>query len=154
MEGEELLNALKDEQIFPYEKMSIQERDFYLKILKSCKDISDSNIKSGDEGKCDLVYIHLIKYDNYVHANGYLSLGKMPYKENRCIDAKMYFKEDKITVKMNITRLCVYDSKKEYTVTDEFTLENNKIKRVSKYDYRRRKISDIIQNEEMKGRLK
>jgi len=154
VDRENLYNALTDEKIFPYEKMTIQERDFYLDILKNCKDISDSDIKSGDESKCDLIYMHLVKYDDYVHANGCLSIGKIPYKENRCMDAKLYFKGNKIIVKMDITRLCVYDDKKEYSVIDEFVVENNKIKRVSKYNYKRGLVSDTIENQKMKGRLK
>jgi len=70
------------------------------------------------------------------------------------MDAKLYFKGNKIIVKMDITRLCVYDDKKEYSVIDEFVVENNKIKRVSKYNYKRGLVSDTIENQKMKGRLK
>lgn len=153
MNKEELYKALIDEKIFPYEKMTIQERNYYLSIIKSCKDISDSDIKVDNNGKCELIYLHFIKYDNFIHVNGHVSLGKMPNKENRCLDAKIYFKENKIIVKMLITRLCVNDIRKEYEVVDEFTLENNEVKRVSKYNYKRGKSMDKIENDEMKGRL-
>ena len=81
-------------------------------------------------------------------------LGKIPNKENRCLDAKIYFKDSKIIVNMEITRLCVNDINKEYTVTDEFTYENNEVKRVSKYNYKRRKIMDNVEYKEMEGMLK
>lgn len=143
-----------DEKIFPYEKMTLEERNYYLSIIKSCKDISDSDKKVRFEGKCEIIYLHFIKHDDFIHVTGFLSLGKFPDKENRCMDAKIHFKENKIIVEMEIARLCVNDINKEYTVTDEFTLENNEVKRVSKYNYKRRKIMGNVENEEMKGRLK
>ena len=154
MNREELYNALMDEKIFPYEKMTIEERNYYLSIIKSCKDISDSDVKLGIDGKCEIIHLHFIKYDDFIHVNGHVSLGTFPNKENRCVDARIYFKDSKIIVKMEITRLCVNDIHKEYSVIDEFILENDEVKRVSKYDYKRRKITDSIENKQMKRRLK
>ena len=40
--------------------------NYYLSIIKSCKDISDSDQKVGLDGKCEIIYLHFIKYDNFI----------------------------------------------------------------------------------------
>ena len=91
---------------------------------------------------------------NEVNVNGIMHIGK----ENRCINATIFLKPNKIIVDSNITRLIENESGKVdakiYTVLDEFTIENDKIKRRSQYNYDMKSLYDEIENEEMKGKLK
>lgn len=146
----DLITGILDEQKFPYEGMSLEERNYYLNIIKNCKDISDTENKVGKISKCEILRLYFKKQDGIVNINGSLCIGN----ENRCINADIFFEKDSIVVDMLITRLCVQTEHKEYRVLDEFKLENDILKRRSQYNYNMKSIFDNIENEEMKGRLK
>lgn len=148
--SKDLLDTVLDEQRFPYEGMSREERNHYLNIIKNCKDISDSENKVDNKSKCEIVQLCFRRKDSIVNVNGSLSIGS----ENRCIDADIFFFKDSIVVNMLITRLRVQVEPKEYRVLDEFKLDNDILKRRSQYNYNMTSIFDNIENEEMKGRLK
>lgn len=142
------------ENYFPYQFMNVDERDFCLKILSNCKDISDSNYKVNGTSKCDIVEMRFKKENNIIHANGSLTIGDKDNQENRCVDADIFITKDNIIVDMLVTRLMVKDENKEYRVLDEFKLEDDVLKRRSFYTYDMKSIYDSIENDEMKGRLR
>lgn len=145
------IELILDEQIFPYEGMSLEERNYYLNIIRNCKDICDSENKVNLISKCEIVGLYFKKKDNNkINVNGSLKIGN----ENRCIDADIYVEKDSIIVDMLINRLCTKDTNKEYRVLDEFKIENDILKRRSQYNYNMISIFDNIENEEMKGRLR
>lgn len=154
MNNDEILEVILDEQKFPYGNMTLQERNYYLNILRNCKDICDSNNRVDETGSCELVSLNLEKQNNIVRINGFLSLGTEGKRENRWIEASMYLEPSRIVVDMRITRIGVNCVHKVYTVLDEFTLENDNLKRRSQYNYDMKNLYDNIENEEMKGRLK
>lgn len=139
-----------DEQKFPYENMSLEERNYFINILSNCKDICDSKYKVDNYSECEIVQLSLKKDGDVINANGFLCIGKNNI-ENRCIDANIYLNSNDILVEMQITRITSEDIV-EYTVFDKFTIENDILKRISKYE--NNEYSDIIENEEMKGKLK
>lgn len=142
--------AILDEQKFPYENMTLEERNYYLNILRDCKDICDSNNKVDSQSKCEIVQLNLKKNDRVINANGFLSIGS----EKRCIDANIFIGKKSIFVDMQITRLLLNGENDVYTVSDEFIVENDNLKRISQYNTNMQSIYDEIENEEMKGRLK
>lgn len=153
MTYEERLKIVLDEEKFPYEGMSIDERNYYLNIINHCKDICDSNFKIDGSSTCNIVEMRFIKNKKDIHVNGSLEVGDK-VKEYRCIDADIYIEKNRVIVDMVITRLCTKDKIKEYTVLDEFYIENDELKRRSFYNCDMKSIYSSIDNEEMKGRLK
>ena len=149
-----IVDIMLDEQNFPYENMSLEERNYYLNIIKNCKDICDSEHKIDGIAKCEIIRARLKKSLNEVNVDGIMRIGK----ENRCINANIFLRPNKIIVDSNITRLIENESGSVeatvYTVLDEFTIENNKLKRRSQYNYDMKSLYDEIENEEMKGKLK
>ena len=142
------------EQNFPYIDMSIDERDFCIKILSLCKDINDSNYKVDNNGKCEIVQMYFKKQGNVINANGALVLSSSSYSEKRWIDAYIYTEKEKIVVDMKVERLGIKDKNRVYTVLDEFELKNDKLQRKSCYTYDMKNIYDTVEDEYVKGRLK
>ena len=154
MIDKKLIDIILDEQDFPYENMTLDERNYYLDIIKNCKDICDTDNKVDGVSTCEIIRARLKKRLNKVNVDGIMHIGK----ENRCINADIYLNPDRIIVDSNITRLIEDENGKAnatiYTVLDEFTIENGKLQRRSQYNYDMKSLYDEIENDEMKGRLK
>ena len=149
MIDKELLDNVLDEQKFPCEKMSKEERNYYLNILRNCKDICNSDNKVNDTNKCEILECKLIKKEDFVTFNGSISISS----ENRSISGFIFVKEDSVIVDMQVTRY-FNEAHKSYSTLDEFKLKNNKLIRRSQYNYNMDSVIDEIENEEMKGKLK
>lgn len=140
-----------DEQYFPYYNMTLEERNFYLKLLRNCKDICSTEQKVNNQDKCEIVEMSLRKNDeNDIYAQGSLIING----EVRCIDADIFKDDKKIFVDMHVTRLCNESSKKEYRVLDIFEIQSNKLKRTSEYNYDMKKNTNELNDKEIKERLK
>lgn len=140
-----------DEQYFPYYNMTLEERNFYLKLLRNCKDICSTEQKVNNQDKCEIVEMSLKKNDeNDIYAQGSLIING----EVRCIDADIFKDDKKIFIDMHVTRLCNESSKKEYRVLDIFEIQSNKLKRTSEYNYDMKKNINELSDEEIKERLK
>ena len=149
MTNNELLKEILDEQRFPCENMSKEERNYYLNILKNCKDICDSDNKVNGIGKCEILETKLVKKEEFITFNGIITISS----ENRSVSGFIFVKEDSIIVDMQVTRY--FDvGHKSYSTLDEFKLDNNKLIRRSQYNYNMDSIIEEIENEEMKGKLK
>ena len=144
------IDIILDEQRFPYILMDKNERDYCLNIIRSCKDICDTDNKVNNINKCEIVEMHFRKDDNIVSFSGSLSIGS----EFRTIEGYLYLEKDKILVDYKITRLCSETDKKEYTVLDEFKLENDTLKRRSQYNYDMKSLYTEVNDETVKGRLR
>ena len=66
MTNNELLKEILDEQRFPCENMSKEERNYYLNILRNCKDICDSDNKVNGIGKCEILETKLVKKEEFI----------------------------------------------------------------------------------------
>ncbi len=140
-----------DEKYFPYYNMTLEERNFYLKLLRNCKDICSTEQKVNNQDKCEIVEMSLRKNnENDIYAQGSLIING----EVRCIDADIFKDDKKIFVDMHVTRLCNESSKKEYRVLDIFEIQSNKLKRTSEYNYDMKKNTNELSDEEIKERLK
>lgn len=140
-----------DEQYFPYYNMTLEERNFYLKLLRNCKDICSTEQKVNNQDKCEIVEMSLRKNDeNDIYAQGSLIING----EVRCIDADIFKDDKKIFVDMHVTRLCNESSKKEYRVLDIFEIQSNKLKRTSEYNYDMKNNIDELCDEEIKEKLR
>lgn len=138
-----------EEQNFPCENMSKEERNYYLNILRNCKDICDSDNKVNDIGKCDILQTKLVKKEDFITFNGVMTISS----ENRSMSGFIFIKEDSIIVDMQVTRY-FDEGHKSYSTLDEFKLKDNKLIRRSQYNYNMERIIEEIENEEMKGKLK
>lgn len=148
MIDKDLCKKILDEQDFPYMGMTLEERNYYLNIIKNCKDIADTIHKVGNKSQCRILKLSLKKKENEISFNGFATIEH----ENRCIDGYLFLEKDSILVDMHITRLCVDDIHKEYTVLDEFKLVDDILKRKSRYNYDRHNYCDSIKDELLKGR--
>ena len=144
------IDVLLDEQRFPCIGMSKDERNYCLNIIRNCKDICNTENKVDGINKCEIVEMHFRKDNNVISFSGSLSIGK----EYRTIEGYMYMKKNKVILDSKITRLCVDCKNKEYKVLDEFKLENDILKRRSKYNYNMKSLYEEINDETVKGRLK
>lgn len=143
--------AILDEQWFPYENMTLEERNRYLNIIKNCKDICDTDNMVGGVKTCELVELHLKKNLNTVSFNGSLIIGTDKQRENRCIEGELFLKNrNTIIVDYKIIRLNTNDEHKEYRVLDEFKIEKDIVKRRSQYNYDMISLYDEIE----KGKIK
>ena len=147
------LEVLLDEQKFPCFDMTKKERNMYLNIILHCKDICDTENKVENTGKCKIHQMVLRKKGEAVVFNGILSIGKEDNFESRAINGEMYIDETMILVYMNVERFKNINQR-EYSVVDEFKLENDILIRKTKYHYLEEKIIEEIQNEKMKGLIK
>lgn len=150
MDYKEKSKILLDEQRFPYIGMSLEERNYFLNIIRNCKDICDTRHSVDGQTKCELVQLSLKKSGSVVNADGSLSIGN----ENRTIEADIYFEKNGIIVDMLITRLCVEVEHKTYRVLDQFKLKNNKLLRTSSYNYDMKSINTNVDNDEIRSNLK
>jgi hypothetical protein len=149
MIDKELVDKVLDEQRFPYENMSKEERNYYLNILQNCKDICDSENRVNNIGKCEILQTKLVKKEEFITFNGTMTISN----ENRSMSGFIFTKEDSVIVDMQVTRY-FDDGHKSYSTLDEFKLENDKLIRRSQYNYNMVSVIDEIENEEMKGKLK
>ena len=149
MTDKELLDKILDEQKFPCENMSKDERNYYLNILRNCKDICDSDNKVNSIGKCELLQTKLVKKEDFITFNGTMTI----CSESRSMSGFIFIKEDSIIVDMQVTRY-FDEGHKSYSTLDEFKLDNSKLIRRSQYNYNMDSIIEEIENEEMKGKLK
>lgn len=146
--------AILDEQWFPYLGMTLEERNYYLNIIRHCKDICDTENKVDNVSKCELIELHLKKNNNVVSFNGSLTIGTDNLRENRTIEGDLFLEKDSVIVDYEIIRLCIKDEPKKYRVLDEFKIVKDKLQRRSMYNYNMKSIYDTIENEEMKGKLR
>ena len=146
---------LLDEQKFPCFDMTKEERDMYLNIIYHCKDICDTENRVGTYSKCKIHEMVLRRKGNSVTFNGILSIGEDKDKtfEGRCIRGELYVDKDMILVYMNVERFKNIEQR-EYSVVDEFKLENDVLKRKTRYDYIESDIIENIKDEKMKGLIK
>ena len=146
---QEILN----EKYYRFQDIDVNDRKYYLDIIKNCKDICDTEQEVDGCRTCQIVEMLFKKIGNRVVVNGSLTVGEK-IKENRTIEADMYLDNGKVIVDMLITRLCTLDNIKKYRVLDEFSIIDNKLQRRSQYNYDMKSIYTNIDNNEMKGRLK
>ena len=146
--------AILDEQWFPYLGMTLEERNYYLNIIRHCKDICDTENKVDNVSKCELVELHLKKNNYVVSFNGSLTIVTDNLRENRTIEGDLFLEKDSVIVDYEIIRLCIKDEPKKYRVLDEFKIVKDKLQRRSMYNYNMKSIYDTIENEEMKGKLR
>lgn len=149
-----LLNVILDEQKFPYENMSLEERNYYLNIIKNCKDINDSEHKIDGQNQCQILELRFKKMNSQVYINGTLSIGTENIREGRCIDGYILIENNSIIVDYHITRLLENTKPMEYTVLDEFKIVNGRLTRNSYYNYNMKNIETQLDDEMMKGMLK
>lgn len=79
-----------DEQLFQYQGMSYEERNFYLNdIIKNCKEISNTVNIVDNNRTCQIVEMRFKKNNDEVYFNGSLSIGS----ENRSVSGIIYEKQ-------------------------------------------------------------
>ncbi len=124
-----MMNAI-DEQFFKREKMTEEEFKYYFNLIKKCQDISDSKFKVNDNGKCEILELHLKKInEELIDLTGTVYNGN----ENRCINGNIHVRPKHIIVEMNVERLMVTENKK-YSTLDSFKIKDDGIIRNSFYN--------------------
>lgn len=130
------------ESYFSYKNMEEIDRNFYINLLLSTKDISDSdkNINS-IHSKFDLLFLNLSKNGEIVNFDGavYNNI------ENRLINGFIIRKGNNYFIKTNVYRCSDYilDEDKEYSVEDIFFFYGDKVERKSRYDDSRYETQEI-----------
>lgn len=143
-------DLILDEQYFSYFNMTLKERDFYLNLLNNCKDICDTDQIVNGSNKCEIVQMSLKKEKGFVYARGSAILNK----EVRYINADIFEEDGKIFVDMFVERLNNFSNKRQYRILDVFKINNGKLQRVSEYNYDMQLSLSVIDNEEIKEKLR
>lgn len=152
MSSNETKNIL-EEQKFPYENMSLEERNYYLRVIRNCKEICDTKNKVDNISSCEILEMRLNKKEEMIFFQGSLAVGTDQNREYRLINGEIYIEENSIKLEYQITRLGNINGRKNYYVLDEFKLEDSILKRISCYSIDDKHISEIS-DETMKGKLK
>jgi len=151
MTEEERKKRILEEQYFSSKNMTYEEKHNYLSVIKCCKDVLDSINKVDGESKCELVQMALEKQDDgTITANGILALSH----ENRHLYARITLNNNSIGVVSEITRIAYEGENKVYYVSDNFTLENGKLRRKSYYNYNQKYYNAKVENQKVKGLIK
>lgn len=116
-----------DEEYFPYENMSIEERNFIMMLLYNTKELEDNS---------DMRIIQCIfkKLENGMYkANGMIAA---KISENRAFDAYINLEKNNVSIKSNIVKLLSADRNKEFIEYTNFKkINNTTYKRQTKYSY-------------------
>lgn len=123
----ELKDELLFELYFRYKNLTKEEGDFYLDVLRKCKEVVDSD--HGFNTKYDIVEMSLSKLDDEsVLFNGSMTNGS----ENRFISGNIVNRRNKTYVTMNIERLCDEENR-YYSSLDVFTFKHSEVRRDTYY---------------------
>ena len=112
----DIKDELAYELYFRYQNLSKEEGDFYLDVLRRCKEVSDSEYGNG--GAFDIVEMLIAQDEQGVIFNGSMSNGT----ENRFIHGSIANKLVKTYVDLNVERLCDVPER-EFNVLEVFNFK-------------------------------
>lgn len=122
----DIKDELAYELYFRYQNLSKEEGDFYLDVLRRCKEVSDSEY--GPNGSYDIVEMLIARDEQGVIFNGSMSNGT----ENRFIHGSIANKLVKTYVDLNVERLCDVPER-EFNVLEVFNFKHSEVKRDTYY---------------------
>lgn len=128
------------EEYFPYENMTVEERNFIMTLLCNTKELEDNS---------DMRIVQCIfrKLENGMYkANGMIA---SEISENRGFDAYIDITNNEVSIKSNIVKLLSKDANKEFTEYTNFKkISDDTYHRQTKYSYNSTYFeSDIVIND-------
>ncbi len=121
-----IIDELVYESYFRYQNLSKEEGDFYLDVLRRCKEVSASEY--GPNGNYDIVEMLIAKDEQGIIFNGTMSNGS----ENRFIHGCIGNRLVKTYVDLNVERLCDVPER-EFNVLEVFNFKHGEVKRDTYY---------------------
>lgn len=112
-------------------------------LLVRCKEITDTIIPVGNCKTGKIAQVTFKKDGKDIFYNGAISFSdeKANLSEIRMIDGSIFRSKGVLYIDMHINRLGSISGKKEYTVLDSFTINDDKVLRTSKYGS---SLSDVV----------
>ena len=123
------------EQYYKFEKIPRKKQQRIIDLLGYCKEIRNTAYPLANSDVTTLQIIEFVarKDKDIYYINGSLSLTDGTISENRVMEAYIFDSEDKITIYLDVTRLCVEDEPKMIRTSETFVESENTVLGVTKY---------------------
>lgn len=123
------------EQYFRFEGIPKKKQTRIIDILGYCKELRNTAypLKGSDVRELELVEMSVRKEKDIFYINGSLHLEDNDNFENRVFEAYILEEDDKITVYLDVTRLCVEDEPKMIRTSETFVETQDTVMSLTKY---------------------
>ena len=123
------------EQYFRFDKIPKNKRQRVIDILLYCKEIRNTAYPMPNSEVTELQLVEFVarKEKDIIYINGSMSLQDGDRVENRVFEAYILEANDKITVYLDVTRLCVEDEPKMIRTSETFVETQNTVMSLTKY---------------------
>ena len=123
------------EQYYRFEKIPKNKRQRIINLLGYCKEIRNTAYPLPNSNVTTLQIVEFIarKEKDVYYINGSLSLVDNNQSENRAFEAYILDSEDKVTIYLDVTRLCVEDEPKMIRTSENFVETETTVMGISKY---------------------
>lgn len=123
------------EQYFRFEGIPKKKQTRIIDILGYCKELRNTSypLKGSNVRELELVEMSARKEKDIVYINGSLHLEDNGISENRVFEAYILEEDDKITVFLDVTRLCVEDEPKMIRTSETFVETQDTVMSLTKY---------------------
>ena len=123
------------EQYFRFDKVPKNKRQRIIDILLYCKEIRNTAYPMSNSNVTQLELVEFIahKEKDIFYINGSMSLVDGERSENRTFEAYILENEDKLTVYLDVTRLCVEDEPKMIRTSETFVETQDTVMSLTKY---------------------
>lgn len=124
-----------NEQYYRFNKIPKNKQKRIITLLGYCKEIRNTAypMQGSDVTELKIVEFSAQKEKDMYYINGSLSLVDGDRIENRVMEAYIFDTDEKITIYMDVTRLCVNDEPKMIRTSENFVETADTIMAVSKY---------------------
>ena len=123
------------EQYFRFEGVPKKKQTRIIDILGYCKELRNTAYPMSNSNVTQLELVEFIahKEQDIFYINGSMSLVDGERSENRTFEAYILENEDKLTVYLDVTRLCVEDEPKMIRTSETFVETQDTVMSLTKY---------------------
>lgn len=123
------------EQYYKFERIPKTKQQRIINLLGYCKEIRNTAypLPNSDVTTLKIVEFVARKEKDIYYINGSISLVDGDRSENRVMEAYIFDSEDKVTIYLDVTRLCVEDEPKMIRTSETFIETADTVMGISKY---------------------
>ena len=123
------------EQYYRFERIPKTKQQRIINLLGYCKEIRNTAypLPNSDVTTLQIVEFVARKEKDIYYINGSISLVDGDRSENRVMEAYIFDSEDKVTIYLDVTRLCVEDEPKMIRTSETFVETADTVMGISKY---------------------
>ena len=123
------------EQYFRFEGIPKKKQTRIIDLLGYCKELRNTEypLKGSDVRELELVEMSARKEKDIIYINGSLHLEDNGKSENRTFEAYILEEDDKTTIYLDVTRLCVEDEPKMIRTSETFVETQDTVMSLTRY---------------------